>query len=61
VAAANLASRYALFATIILLAVAVVPHAWHVRRTWRDRRRGLAQAPVTDAGLAATELATPEP
>jgi len=60
VAAANLASRYALLATIALLAVAVVPHAWHVRRSWRDRRRGLAAAPVIDTGLTASELAGPE-
>jgi membrane protein DedA with SNARE-associated domain len=63
VAAANLASRYALFATIILLAMAVAPHAWHARRRWRDRarRRGLATAPVTDGGLPAGELAGPRP
>ena len=50
----------ALLATIALLAVAVVPHAWHVRRSWRDRRRGLAAAPVIDTGLTASELAGPE-
>lgn len=61
VAAANLASRYALVATIALLVIAVAPHAWHVRRTWRARRRELAPAPVADAGLAAAELAAPEP
>jgi membrane protein DedA with SNARE-associated domain len=61
VAAANLASRYALLATIVLLAIAVAPHAWHIRRTWRDRRRRPAPAPVTGTGLTATELAGPEP
>jgi membrane protein DedA with SNARE-associated domain len=60
VTAANLASRYALVATIALLVIAVAPHAWHVRRTWRDRRRGLTPAPVTDTGLTASELAAPE-
>jgi membrane-associated protein len=61
VTAANLASRYALVATIALLAMAVAPHAWHVRRTWRQRRRGLTPAPVADTGLTAGELAAPEP
>lgn len=63
VAAANLISRYALLATIALLAIAVAPHAWHFRRVWRDRarRRGLATAPGTDGGLAPGELAGPEP
>lgn len=61
VTAANLASRYALVATLFLLVIAVVPHAWHIRRAWRDRRRVLTTAPVTEAGLTATELAGPEP
>lgn len=63
VAAADLASRYALFATIILLAMAAAPHAWHARRRLRDRarRRGLATAPVADGGLPAGELAGPGP
>jgi membrane-associated protein len=63
VAAANLISRYALLATIALLAIAVAPHAWHVRRVWRDRarRRGLATTPAPDGGMAPGELAGPEP
>jgi hypothetical protein len=32
VRAANLVSRYALITIIVLVAVAVVPHAWHVAR-----------------------------
>jgi membrane protein DedA with SNARE-associated domain len=61
VTAASLVSRYALLATIALLVIAVAPHAWHVRRSWRNRRRGLAPAPVTGTGLTASELAPPEP
>jgi membrane protein DedA with SNARE-associated domain len=63
VTAASIISRYALLATIALLAIAVAPHAWHVRRTWRHRarRRALATAPGADGGLTPGELARPEP
>ncbi|HEY6275430.1 MAG TPA: VTT domain-containing protein [Streptosporangiaceae bacterium] len=63
VAAASLISRYALLVTIVLVAVAVAPHAWHVRRAWRDRarRRVLATAPGTDGVITPGELAGPEP
>ncbi len=63
VTAASLVSRYALLATVILLAIAMAPHAWHFRRAWQAwaRRRGLPTAPSSDGGLAAAELAGPEP
>ncbi len=61
VTAASLVSRYALLATFAMLAIAVAPHAWHIRRSWRNRRRGLAPVPVTGTGLTAGELAAPEP
>jgi membrane-associated protein len=61
VTAASMVSRYALLATIVLLVIAVVPHAWHIQRSRRRRRQGLAPAPVTSAGLTAGELAAPEP
>jgi len=58
VSAANLASRYALVATIALLVMAVAPHAWYARRAWRDRRQPISPAPVTGTGLTASELAS---
>jgi membrane protein DedA with SNARE-associated domain len=61
VTAASLVSRYALLATIALLAIAVAPHAWHIRRSWRNRRQRLSPAPVAGTGLTASELAAPEP
>jgi membrane protein DedA with SNARE-associated domain len=49
VAAANLVSRYALLATVVLLAAAAAPHAWRMtrRRRARSRHRGAA-GPIAD-------------
>jgi membrane-associated protein len=44
VAAANLVSRYALIATLILLAIFTAPHAWHAARAWRARSRARLDA-----------------
>jgi membrane-associated protein len=41
VAAANLVSRYALVTMIVLAAIAIAPHAWHVLRARRARSRAL--------------------
>jgi membrane-associated protein len=50
VAAANLVSRYALLATIVLLAAAAAPQAWRMGRGWRARSRLRARsAPEPDA------------
>jgi membrane-associated protein len=47
VAAANLVSRYALVATIVLLAAVAAPHAWRVARARRSRSRlGAASDPA---------------
>jgi membrane-associated protein len=44
VAAANLISRYALLATIVLLVIALAPHAWQFQRARRRRARGANDA-----------------
>ena len=54
VAAANLVSRYALVATLVLLAGFAAPHAWRVARAWRVRSRVRARpgpAPGTSGDL----------
>jgi membrane-associated protein len=62
VTAANLVSRYALLATIALLAIAGAPHAWHVLRVRRRRaaaRRRLATPTGTSADAAPDDRPSP--
>ena len=63
VAAANLVSRYALLATIALLAIAGAPHAWHVLRVRRRRaaarRRRLGPPADTSADAAPDDRPSP--
>jgi membrane protein DedA with SNARE-associated domain len=54
VAAANLVSRYALLAIVVLLAAVAAPHAWRAVRAWRARSRlraGSAPEPDTSGQL----------
>jgi membrane-associated protein len=39
VTAANLVSRYALIAILVMLAIALAPQAWRIARAWRSRSR----------------------
>jgi membrane-associated protein len=56
VAAANLVSRYALLATIAMLAIAVAPYAWQVLRARRERGRTRRRHPTMAAGTSAGTL-----
>jgi membrane-associated protein len=63
--AADLISRYALLATIALLAMALAPHAWHFHRVRRGRAgrrwRGLATGSPVGAAPAAAGQQDPAP